>query len=138
MEEINCHNCQAACCTGPLPIELSQPEYDQMAAAGTVFITIAEPAAHDRSDVPHPAGVLIDEGDPGKTRTRVIETGGHWPLAAGEGRYILLGKCANLRTFLGWEHCGIYDERPRVCRGLEVGGFACRFIRQQQGIDSPS
>ena len=138
VKEIDCHRCIAACCKGPMTIELTAPEHEQMLEAGTQLITIAEPVPYERSDVPHPAGVPLDLTAPEEVVETVNNQGERWPLAANKGRYIMVGSCGNLSKLLGWEYCAIYEDRPAVCRDLEMGGIACQIMRLEKGIDLPS
>ena len=135
MNEISCQNCQAACCKGPMTIELTKPEYTQMSEVGTDLITVADPVPYNRNDVPHPAGVSLILEHREEAVKRIEKEGERWPLTANMGRYILVGSCGNLRTLLGWERCNIYGQRPRACRNLEVGEIACKAIRQEKGVD---
>ena len=62
MNEISCQNCQAACCKGPMTIELTEPEYTQMSEAGTDLITVADPVPYNRNDVPPSSRSILDSG----------------------------------------------------------------------------
>lgn len=115
-------------------MSLTEEEYRQMVAAGSELKTIAEPVDYDRDDVVYPAGWAID---PQKgTMRMMVEKGRETePLAAGLGRYTLWGSCGNLTEILGVEQCGIYDNRPQVCRDFEMGGPKCLLLRQLKGVD---
>jgi hypothetical protein len=44
--------------------------------------------------------------------------------------------CAYLVTDeSGWVHCGVYHERPAVCRDFVMGSDACRQMRATEGIE---
>ena len=47
-------------------------------------------------------------------------------------------RCACLLAQRGVYTCAIYEERPRTCRDLEVGGEACRTARQRVGLPVPA
>jgi hypothetical protein len=120
-----------------MAIELTAPEHEQMAEAGTTLVTIAEPVPYDREKVPHPAHVPLNLDRPKDVLEQTYQHGERWPLPAGLGRYIMLGSCGNLKTLMGWEYCSIYEDRPRACHKLQMGGMACRLIRQEKRVDPP-
>jgi Fe-S-cluster containining protein len=129
MPENLCMSCTGACCKGPLIMSLSKEDQAQMAAAGTEFITVAEPADHDRDDVPYPIGHEFDSEKGEITEVKYLEGNETEPLVAGMGRYVMLGTCGNLTNILGREQCGIYDRRPQTCREFQAGGPACLMMR---------
>lgn len=115
-------------------MSLTEEEYQMMVEAGTELKTIAEPVDYDRDDVLYPAGWRIDLEK--RTMQMEVERGREYePLAAGLGRYTMWGTCGNLTEILGVEQCGIYEERPQVCRDFEMGGPKCLLIRQMKGVD---
>lgn len=138
MSELSCRNCSAACCKGPETMELTADEHAFMIRGGSAFLTIAEPANHERTDVMYPAGVQVDE-ESSTVKILVREGTEFEPLAAGFGRFILWGSCGYLKTSNGgWEYCGAYDEKPGICGSFEMGGANCRLMRVAAGIDDPS
>jgi Fe-S-cluster containining protein len=136
MSEISCQNCTAACCKGPLVMELTLEEAAFMLRGGSKLTTVAQPADHDREKVIHPVGELSSNADSNLHRW-VLEPGmEYFPLPAGLGRYILRGACGYLHTSEeGWQYCGAYDSRPKACRDFTVGSDGCRVLRIRQGVD---
>jgi Fe-S-cluster containining protein len=130
-----CTSCVAACCKGPILMQLSNPEYKAMSGAGNTFVTIAKPADHDREQVPYPYAMQINEQR--GTQQFLFEKGRETePLAAGLGRYMLIGACKNLVIPpFGIELCGVYETRPEVCRDFEVGGQTCELLRIVHQVD---
>jgi Fe-S-cluster containining protein len=47
------------------------------------------------------------------------------------------GRCIALRGALGDVYCGIYNDRPMLCREFEPGCPECYEYRRQFGIDPP-
>lgn len=118
-------------------MELTASEYEGLVDAGTDLLVIAEPVGYDRDEVPHPAGAKFNPDDITSTLRQLRAEGKFWPLAAGVGRYVLLGDCGQLKTLFGWEYCGAYENRPQVCRNLAMGSQACLAFRVVQGVDKP-
>lgn len=114
-------------------MSLSPSEHGQMKEAGTKFITVAEPADYDRPNIPYPVG--FKRGKDGGVDILMIKGREFEPLAAGMGRYLLLGSCGNLVEINGLEQCGIYESRPKVCRTFPMGGDACHEMRQRDGLE---
>jgi Fe-S-cluster containining protein len=139
MSEVSCENCQAACCKGrpALTMQLSSEEAEFMRRPGNLLQTIAEPANYDRSDVIYPISMQVYPEK--NTFQWIVETGREYePLSAGYGRYALLGACKYLvADENGRERCGVYEDRPEVCRKFEMRGRACRLMRVAAGIDAP-
>lgn len=103
------------------------------------LITVAQPADHDREKVIYPRSYKTDENNPNKRTWTVEKAREYEPLAAGFGRYILEGTCAYLEVSEeGWERCGVYENRPKVCQDFEMGGEKCRLMRSLRGVDEPS
>lgn len=129
--EISCQNCQAACCKGNLIINLTLEEASFMLRIGNKLITVAQPADYDRTDVIYPLGYEADyQGNVIEWYTNPENP--NEPLAAGFGRYFLLGSCKYIqRSPEGWEHCGAYDQRPKVCRTFEIGSPKCLYFRNK-------
>lgn len=131
MSEISCRNCNAACCKGTpfLVMQLSDSELAFMQDSGNVLQIIAEPKDYDRNDVRYPIGAQIHSSR--GTLNWLYEKGRECePLPAGFGRYALIGACKNLTTDEhGWEHCGVYDDRPEVCRNFGVATEKCVQVR---------
>ncbi len=45
--------------------------------------------------------------------------------------------CIALRGAVGKRcSCGIYEARPKVCRGFKPGSESCQYARQEAGIDT--
>ncbi|MDO8335204.1 MAG: YkgJ family cysteine cluster protein [Candidatus Saccharibacteria bacterium] len=138
-EKLSCHNCQAACCKGNplLVMDLSTEEHDFMKRGGNILQTVASPELYDRPEAPYPISAQID---PSKgtiswvySKEKLFE-----PLGAGLGRYALIGECNYLVTDSdGWEHCGVYDQRPAVCQKFEEGSKKCEVMREIQGVPLP-
>jgi Fe-S-cluster containining protein len=134
MGEVSCQNCTAACCKGPEIMELNSEDYTFMKRGGNILLTIAEPVNHDRGDILKPIGINFDRG------TAILAEDHEYELLkAGLGRYMLLGECVYLETTTeGLEQCGVYENRPAMCRSFEMGGDMCRHIRVNAGVDAPS
>ena len=139
MSEISCENCQAACCKGnPLLImQLTAEEREFMGRPGNILQRVADPVPYDRDDVIYPAGMQINQER--GTLSWLAEAGREYePLPANYGRYALVGACKYLETDEnGWENCGVYEERPEVCRNFEVASPKCQLLRIIQGVDDP-
>lgn len=131
---ISCTNCEAACCQGGT-IELTLEEASFMIRGGNRLRTIAQPVDYDREEVFCPAICRPDPGNPNQIRM----LGTNQPLAAGLGRYFMIGACAYLQPVEeGWQACSAYDQRPGTCKRFEVGESQCRILRETQGIDPMS
>jgi Fe-S-cluster containining protein len=122
-------------------MSLSPEEHRQMAEAGTTLMTVAEPADHDREQVPYPASWEINPGSNTPVKM-ILEPGSEYePLAAGLGRYTMWGKCGNLLSSItvdGRPQCGIYEQRPQVCRDFERGGPKCNLLRMLKMVKGAS
>ena len=112
-------------------------EHHVIASAGTTLLPIAEPEDYDREDVPYPLGLSMDPSEPGIVVPLFDKDNPYEPLAAGLGRYIMVGACGNLKETAGWERCGNYQGRPNVCRDFEPGGDKCRELRRNAGLETP-
>jgi Fe-S-cluster containining protein len=134
MSEVSCQNCTAACCKGPEIMEMDAKDAKFMRDGGNLLAAIAEPVDYDRDDVLKPIGMNFEKG------TVVVADGQEYePLKAGLGRYMLLGDCVYLETTPeGSQQCGVYENRPAICRGFEMGGDKCRTIRVNTGVDEPT
>jgi Fe-S-cluster containining protein len=115
-------------------MSLTDEEREMMEAAGTQLKTIAEPVDYDRDDVVYPSGWAIDR-EKGTMRMMTEKGRETEPLAAGLGRYTMFGTCGNLTNILGVEQCGVYDNRPQVCRDFEMGGDKCDLFRMRAGLE---
>jgi len=115
-------------------MELSAEDFAFMKKGGNVLIAIAEPVDYDRDKIFKPIGIDIIKG------TALLAEGHEYELLrAGLGRYMLLGDCVYLKTSPeGLEQCGVYEDRPAMCRGFEMGGDMCRHMRVNAGVDEPS
>ncbi len=118
-------------------MSLSLEELSFMLRGGNKLLTVSQPTDHDRDDVIYPIGIEYDEDSP-SVRKWLVEPGREYePLEAGMGRYILMNDCAYLKVSEdGWEYCGAYEERPKVCQDFEVGGVKCVKLRLLRGVDS--
>jgi Fe-S-cluster containining protein len=115
-------------------MELNADDYAFMKLGGNVLIPIAEPVDYDRNDVLKPIGIDFDRGTAIFAKDHEYEL-----LKAGIGRYMLLGECVYLETSPeGVEQCGVYENRPTICRDFEMGGDMCRHIRVNAGVDEPN
>jgi Fe-S-cluster containining protein len=134
MSEVSCQNCTAACCKGPEIMEMNAEDAEFMRAGGNLLASIAEPVDYDRSNVLKPIGMNFKRG------TAIVADGQEYEmLRAGLGRYMLLGDCVYLETTPeGLEQCGVYDDRPGMCRDFEMSGDKCRQIRVTAGVDEPT
>jgi Fe-S-cluster containining protein len=134
MSEVSCQNCTAACCKGPEIMEMNAEDAKFMRDGGNLLASIAEPVDYDRHNVLKPIGMDFDRG------TAIVADGQEYELLrAGLGRYLLLGECVYLETTPeGLEQCGVYENRPSVCRDFEMGGDKCRNIRVNAGVDEPT
>ena len=101
-----------------------------MVDAGTEFFTILTPVDYDRPNAYYPFGDGFDRVA-GIKELGILFLGEAMtePLAAGLGRYMMLGACGNLQKVDGVEQCGIYEDRPQVCRDFKRGGPACGLFR---------
>lgn len=139
MSEVTCQNCSAACCKGPVTVELTAYEKEHLLGVGTDLYPIVEPVNFDRPYVAYPAGVELD--DEGQLEKFLYVDGQRRsePLDAGLGRYMLIGTCGFLKTDpAGWEYCSGYDDRPKICQDFEIGSLKCRLIRVVREVDVPS
>lgn len=116
IESINCGNCVAACCEDAT-LRLSAAEKTFLEQAGTEL----EPKNPPRN-------VYTGERV-GSLRDRLRER------FFGDGYYQIVGKCALLTEN---NTCSAYrqSERPEACGDLDVGGYGCRQIRANAGVDS--
>lgn len=129
MGDVNCRNCEAACCKAQNAMNMTPEEAAFLREAGT-NLYLAGPFDDAREESP-PIDIdllqgYIDTEDAGLMR------------AAGLGRYILLGDCGYLRTDAGgWQYCGVYgnERRPQTCRDFQMAGPACSVRRFVGGID---
>lgn len=135
MSEASCQNCNAACCKGVplLTMELTAGELAFMQEGGNQFMTVAGPTDHDREKVIYPAGVQINQNR--GTFNWLVEKGKKYKLlAAGYGRYALLGDCNYIATTGdNREQCSVYEQRPKVCRDLRVDSIKCLHLRIKNG-----
>jgi Fe-S-cluster containining protein len=115
-------------------MEMSAEDAKFMRDGGNLLASIAEPVDYDRHNVLKPIGMDFDRG------TAIVADGQEYELLrAGLGRYLLLGECVYLETTPeGLEQCGVYENRPSVCRDFEMGGDKCRNIRVNAGVDEPT
>ncbi len=108
-----------------------------MIEVGTDLLTVAEPVGYDRKGVPHPRGETIDIAHLDELWERLKREGKVEPLAAGIGRYVMTGTCGALKKFLDWEYCSNYENRPQVCRKLDMAGPLCLLMRFEHGVPIP-
>jgi Fe-S-cluster containining protein len=108
-----------------------------MQKPGNKFLTIAEPAGRDRAEVIYPSGIQVNQER--GTFNWLAERGNEYePLPAGYGRYALLGACKYLEIDeAGWEYCGVYEDRPEVCRNFETASSKCQVLRIMHAVDPP-
>ncbi len=137
--KISCDNCQAACCKGPITMDLATDEFEFMRDGGGLFHTIEEPANYDREQVRYPVSFTIN-----KLRNTIqffAETGNEYkPLPAGVGRYMLVGSCGYLiADSRGREYCSVYEskDRPVICGSFEEAGPKCVRVRLLRKIPDP-
>ncbi len=116
-------------------MSLTAEERDFMRASGNAIQRVADPVDYDREEVIYPVSFKVHKRR--NTLSWIVEKGREYePLAANYGRYMLLGACKYLVTDEnGWERCGVYDERPQVCRDFEMGSPKCLTLRQLAGLD---
>jgi Fe-S-cluster containining protein len=134
--EVSCQNCVAACCKGNLLLGLKLEEASFMIKGGNKIETVEWPVNYDRDNVIYPYGYEIDKNgnkfwlvDPEKPTE---------PLKADLGRFMLIGSCKYLETDTdGREYCGVYNERPDVCREFVVGAEKCLMLREEYGVAVP-
>lgn len=138
-EKISCRNCEAACCKGTpvLVMELSERELTFMKQGGNTLQTIVAPTLHDQPQAPYPISAQLNT--PENTISWIYNRESpSEPLKGGLGRYALFGECKYLvKDQDGWEHCGVYDERPAVCQKFEEGSEKCELAREIQGVPLP-
>jgi Fe-S-cluster containining protein len=137
MSEINCGNCTSACCRGNMVVQLTNDEVSFMLRGGNRFLTVAQSADHDREEVLYPVGHETD-AETGKIKFLALKGNEYEPLAKGLGRYILKNDCTYLEYDQdGNTYCGVYEDRPALCRDFEMGGAKCQAMRILHGVDSP-
>lgn len=133
MGDINCRNCEAACCKALQTMNLTPEEAAFLREAGT-NLYMAGPFDDDPGKEPPPIKM-----DVLKSVVYVDAEDAEHMRAAGLARYILLSdKCAYLQTDPGgWQYCGAYDNegRPQACRNFQIAGPACSVVRFVHGID---
>jgi Fe-S-cluster containining protein len=105
--EISCSSCKGLCCRKGVSIALSRGEAVQIETAGTELRQMDRSEWQDRPGNHHP-GFRRD-----------------W--------YELQTDCGNLDQETGL--CGDYENRPRVCREVPVGGYGCEVIRIANGYE---
>ncbi len=115
-------------------MDLMAEEAESMRSAGTNLLSVEEPTDHNRVDAIYPASFQINPET--ETIQWLVEKGRECePLAAGVGRYMLIGACGHLaKTDDGWEYCGNYTDRPRVCKRFEERGAKCVLLRKRAGL----
>jgi hypothetical protein len=121
-KEYGCNTCVAACCKKGVRMPLSPAEVSFMEAGGTVLEEVV-PAV-----------------DPGRRRVRLL------PLLTvrtpgSEGVYELQNDCGYKGTDpdSGQQICNAYNDpgRPEICGDFDEGGFRCRTMRVEVGVDGP-
>lgn len=119
-------------------MQLTAEELAFMKAGGNRFMTVADPVDHDRQEVLYPAGIQVYPDR--NTFSWLAEQGREYePLAAGFGRYAIVGACKYLATGEGgWEYCSVYEQRPGVCQDFEVGSRKCMELREVHGVSNDS
>jgi Fe-S-cluster containining protein len=115
-------------------MEMNAKDAKFMRDGGNLLAVIAEPEDFDRDDIIKPIGMNFEKG------TVVVADGQeNESLKAGLGRYMLLGDCVYLQTTPdGLQQCGVYEDRPSMCREFEMGGDKCKTIRVNAGVDEPT
>jgi Fe-S-cluster containining protein len=128
--EVSCHDCFGACCQGPMTMQLTLAEKDQLERVGTKFQTILDPVDYDRDDARYPISFSINTER--KTIQWIYEkTRPTEPLPANYGRYMMVGACGWLfRQGKRARRCGTYETRPQVCRDFEMGSENCITMRE--------
>lgn len=119
MEMISCSDCNGACCRGDTILPLNSSEADLLRRAGARLGNPLEP------------GVDYTKRSNRKTIKDTELRNAARELRSGQELYLRNGDCP-LLTPEG--DCSIYAERPDICREIKVGGFACKQMREFQGI----
>lgn len=108
-----------------------------MEKTGNKFYTVAKPEKFKRARVPYPISAEIDLAT-NTVKWNCDKENPFEPLEPNMGRYALIGSCKNLeKDENGLEYCGVYEDRPQVCRDFEVGSPKCKIMREIQGIPLP-
>lgn len=108
-----------------------------MKRGGNVLQTVTGHEMYDRPKALYPVSAQIDPIK-GTISWVYNEENLFKPLSAGMGRYALIGECQYLvKDDSGWEHCGVYDERPEVCQKFEEGSKKCELMRKIHGVPLP-
>lgn len=122
MNEINCNNCDAACCRLPnTVIKLTGEERDFLEQAGTPLKELL-PADPDT------------DWSSRKTRktigSQLLKSAAR-ELKPGEGIYLREGACGFVTEDGA---CSVYDseQRPNACKTFTAGGALCREMRNRQ------
>ena len=113
--ELDCRSCGACCMPVPDPEEKGPPVYSLMDHWGEV----ARLPEALRSEVVQ----IADDGILGH-----MSWG--FPLVNRGGMLA----CSKLEGGLGECSCSIYDCRPAVCVGYEIGGWSCMESRREHGL----
>ena len=96
--------------------------------------TIVPPQHYEQRDAPYPQELIVDSQ--GQV-TGATYNGTLALLAAGHGRYFMLGPCVNLkRDLLGRTSCEIYNNRPQACKDFEPGGEKCHKLQSATRLKS--
>lgn len=128
----DCSECQAACCRANEIFDLTFQEVAFMTRVGNKLLKVVLPSPKPRRDAPYPRGLEWDT-ETGMRTYYVDPERPTEPLSANFGRYVLLNDCKYLETDQdGWEHCGVYEERPGACQQFEEGGDKCHLMQQIQ------
>jgi Fe-S-cluster containining protein len=116
-------------------MSLTLEELSFMLRGGNKLLTVEQPQTKDRENVIYPLGYEEYPDKPGVRKWLINPDNPYEPLAAGFGRYILLGNCAYLEvTEDGWERCGVYEDRPQVCRDFQMSSEKCVMLRERHGV----
>lgn len=115
MEKVECTSCTAACCRKKIAMPLSEEERSFMEVNG------AELEVYGQATPPTFARKLLQL------------------VVVPRNEYVLTQDCAHLvESEESAPICGKYEspQRPKPCRELLPGSFACRFIRFNSSVDS--
>lgn len=133
--EVGCHNCQGVCCSGLILFDLDNEDLAFMKRGGSQMHTVVKPKKVDQPNAHYPIDHIGDRER--NTLVPILDPERPTePLAAGVGRYLLMGRCGYLVTTEdGRERCSTYDNKPKPCNDFEEGGDKCKFMRQSAGVD---
>lgn len=116
--DINCGNCEAACCRRETIMGLKLNEVDFLRSVGTNLEPYNEA--------------------PKRQPPRIFRLIGLDRQPQAVRNYILTSDCGHLgQDEDGYSICNAYADpkRPTICRAFMPGSYACRLMRVKSGVD---